>query len=217
MQRKLTDQLGELITLETRLNDEAAKAYENARMIMSGTSVLAIALCALIAWLTARSITIPIHSAVKIAQTVASGDLTSQIIVSTEYEAGQLLQALKDMNGSLVRIVGEVRSGSDTIATAISQIAAGNMDLSSRTEQQASSLEETPSSMEGLTPTVKQNTDNARQSNQLALSASDVVIKGGTLAAQVIDTMSESNDSFKRLSILLASLTALFSKPIVER
>ena len=201
--RKLLNQLGELVALKTKLNGEAAAqaalAYTTARIVMIGISLLAIASGALLARLTTRSITVPINSAVKIAQTVAAGDLTSQITVSTKDEAGQLLQALKDMNKSLVKIVGEVRSGTDTIATATSQIAAGNMDLSSRTEQQASSLEETASSMEELTSTVKQNADNARQANQLAVSASDVAVKGGAVVSQVVETMSAINHSAKKI------------------
>ena len=146
-----------------------------------------------------RSITRPLIEAVKVAQTVAGGDLTSNIVVSSKDETGQLLQALKDMNESLVKIVGEVRSDTDTIATATSQIAAGNLDLSSRTEQQASSLEETASSMEELTSTVKQNADNARQANQLAVSASEVAVKGGDVVARVVDTMGSINDSAKKI------------------
>jgi methyl-accepting chemotaxis protein len=92
-----------------------------------------------------------------------------------------------------------VRSGADTIATASSQIAAGNLDLSSRTEQQASALEETASSMEELTSTVKQNSDNARQAGQLAQSASDVAVKGGAEVAQVVDTMGSINASSKKI------------------
>ena len=146
-----------------------------------------------------RSITRPINEALKVAETVAAGDLTSHIEVNSKDEIGQLLQALKDMNASLVKIVGEVRSGTDTIATASSQIAAGNMDLSSRTEQQASSLEETAASMEELTSTVKQNADNARQANQLAESASQVAVKGGSVVSQVVDTMSAINASSKKI------------------
>ena len=145
-------------------------------------------------WIT-RSITRPINAAVKIAQTVAAGYLSSSIVVSSKDETGQLLQALKDMNTNLVGIVGQVRQGTDTIATASSQIAAGNQDLSSRTEQQASSLEETAASMEELTSTVKQNADNARQANHLAVSASSVAVKGGTVVSQVVDTMGAINTS----------------------
>ena len=134
-----------------------------------------------------------------IARTVASGDLTSRIEVRSSDETGQLLQALKEMNASLVNIVSEVRTGTDTIAAASGQIADGNLDLSSRTEQQASSLEETASSMERLTGTVKQNADNARQANQLAASASEVAVKGGSVVSQVIDTMGSINASSRKI------------------
>jgi methyl-accepting chemotaxis protein len=179
--------------------EEAAHDYASARLLLISLGGLAIGLGVLIAWLATRSITRPVNQAVKIAQTVASGDLTSRIEVTTKDETGQLMQALKDMNGSLQKIVGEVRMGTDTIATASSQIAAGNLDLSSRTEQQASSLEETASSMEELTSTVKQNGDNARQANQLAVSASDVAIKGGAVVAQVVDTMGSINESARKI------------------
>jgi methyl-accepting chemotaxis protein len=141
----------------------------------------------------------PLAQALKIAETVAAGDLTSQIDVSSSDETGRLMSAMKRMNASLVRIVGEVRSGTDTIVTAATQIAAGNHDLSARTEQQASSLEQTASSMEQLITTVKQNGDDARQANQLAASASSVASKGGAVVAQVVDTMGSINASSRKI------------------
>jgi methyl-accepting chemotaxis protein len=147
----------------------------------------------------ARSITRPMHHAIKIAQAVAAGDLTTRINVENKNETGQLMQALKDMNASLLKTVQQVRSGTDTIAAASSQIAAGNLDLSSRTERQASSLEETASSMEELTSTVRQNADNARQANQLAQSASEVALKGGEVVAQVVETMGSINNSSNKI------------------
>jgi methyl-accepting chemotaxis protein len=195
--------LDDLIAYENELTKkvaaEAAEEYARARNVMFGLGGLAIALGALIAWLIGRSITRPINDAVKVAETVAAGDLNSRIEVKAKDETGRLLQALKDMNDSLVRIVGEVRTGTDTIATASSQIAAGNLDLSSRTEEQASSLEETASSMEELTSTVKQNADNARQANQLAVTASEVAIKCGAVVSQVVDTMGSINESAKKI------------------
>ncbi len=136
--------------------------------------------------------------AVEVAGKIASGDLAARI----ETKAGDqssLLFAIKAMRDSLALIVGEVRSGTDTIATASGQIAGGNLDLSSRTEQQAGSLEETASSMEELTSAVKQNADNARQANQLAASASEVAQKGGAVVSQVVDTMGSINDSAKKI------------------
>jgi methyl-accepting chemotaxis protein len=154
-------------------------------------------------WLV-RGISRPLNYSVEIARNIAAGDLTQQIEIDSTNETGQLLQALKEMNESLLRTVGEVRSGTDAIATASIQIAAGNMDLSSRTEQQAASLEETASSMEELTSTVKQNADNASQANQMVLSASSFAVKGGVVVAQVVDTMGSINDSSRKMWTLLA-------------
>jgi methyl-accepting chemotaxis protein len=203
VQKKWQDALSGLIDIEAKLNEkdviEAESAYASARALMLILSGLAIACGSVIAWFITRGITGPINVAVTVAQTVASGDLTSLIDVKTNDETGQLLQALKDMNNSLIKIVGEVRSSTGTMSSASSQIAAGNLDLSSRTEEQASALEETASSMEELTSTVKQNADNARQANQLAASASDVALKGGAVVAQVVDTMASINDSSKKI------------------
>ncbi|MBS0308121.1 MAG: cache domain-containing protein, partial [Proteobacteria bacterium] len=147
----------------------------------------------------ARSIVRPLQEAVAVADRVAHGDLTSDINVERDDETGQLLASLKHMNASLAKIVGEVRSGTESIGSASAQIASGNMDLSSRTEQQASSLEETASSMEELTSTVKQNADNARQANSLAMSASEVAMQGGQVVGQVVQTMGAINDSSKKI------------------
>jgi methyl-accepting chemotaxis protein len=149
-------------------------------------------------WL-ARNIVAPLRQAVALARQVAQGDLTAQVQAGGQDETGQLLSALKDMNAALVRIVSDVRNGADTIATASGQIAAGNLDLSARTEQQASSLEQTASSMEQLTSTVKQNADNAQQARQLAASASEVAVQGGALVARVVDTMASIHDSSRKI------------------
>jgi methyl-accepting chemotaxis protein len=154
-------------------------------------------------WLT-RSITRPLARAVTLAQQVASGDLTADIRVTSTDEVGVLLSALKDMNTSLLKTVSEVRSGTDTIVTASQQIAAGNLDLSARTEQQASSLEETASSMEELTSTVRQNADNARQANTLAQNASGIATRGGAVVSQVVETMASINASSKKIAEILA-------------
>ena len=182
--------------LVQRAADAASLQSLTANTLIFG-GLLTIALAAALAWILSRSIVLPLEYAVRIARTVAAGDLTSRIEAGSHDETGQMLQALGDMNRSLVDIVGEVRRGTDTIATAATEIAHGNQDLSSRTEQQASSLEETASSMEQLTSTVKQNAASARQANQLAASASDVAVKGGAVVAQVVQTMNSISDSSK--------------------
>jgi methyl-accepting chemotaxis protein len=172
--------------------------------------VAVIGLCFwVVAILIARSIVKPLNEAVSVAQKVAAGDLTSTIEVKTRDETGQLLQALKDMNASLVKIVGEVRSDTESITTASREIASGNADLSQRTEEQASSLEETASSMEELTSTVKQNAENARQANQLAMSASEVAVKGGRVVSEVVGTMSSINESSKKIVDIISVIDGI--------
>jgi methyl-accepting chemotaxis protein len=178
---------------------EAAATLTQANWMAIAIALAVIAGVAGMGLMLARRLVAALKEAVKIAQTVAGGDLTCNIVVTSKDETGQLMQALKEMNDSLVSIVGQVRSGTDTIATASGQIASGNLDLSSRTEQQASSLEETASSMEELTSTVKQNAANARQANELAVSASDIALKGGNVVSQVINTMGSIDESAKKI------------------
>ncbi|HEY0064559.1 MAG TPA: methyl-accepting chemotaxis protein [Telluria sp.] len=179
--------------------DSSVKADSRLKTLMYGLGAVALGLGVVFAIVITRSIVAPLHGAVAVAKRVAGGELTSQVDVEGRDETSELLQALKDMNESLSRTVGEVRSGTETITVAAQEIASGNADLSSRTESQASSLEETASSMEELTSTVKQNADNARQANQLAVSASSVALQGGTVVAQVVETMGSIKDSSRKI------------------
>jgi methyl-accepting chemotaxis protein len=157
----------------------------------------------------ARSITRPLTAAVKLAQSVAAGDLTTSITARGEDETAQLTRALNEMSYSLGAMVGQVHAGTQTIALASHQIAAGNMDLSSRTEEQASALEETASAMEQLTSTVKQNADHARQANALAVSASSVASKGGKVVSHVVETMDSINASSKKIVDIIAVIDGI--------
>ena len=197
------------ITAADGVANSIIDTYTSTRTLLIELGLLAIVVGVAFAWRISRSITEPIRAAVKVAETVAAGDLTSTIMVASRDETGQLMQALKTMNDSLVAIVGQVRSGTDTIATASSEIAAGNMDLSSRTEQQASSLEETASSMEELTSTVKQNTDNARQANKLAGDAADIASRGGAVVADVVSTMGDINASSKKIVDIISVIDGI--------
>jgi methyl-accepting chemotaxis protein-1 (serine sensor receptor) len=150
-----------------------------------------------------RSVTRPIGLAMQAAQTVAAGDLTSRIEVTSSDEIGKLLAALCAMNDNLARIVGEVRSGVESVSTASKQIEAGNLDLSGRTEEQASSLEETAASMEELTSTVRQSADNARQANQLAAAASAAAAKGGAVVGEVVRTMEQISVASRKIAEII--------------
>ncbi|RYY22355.1 MAG: HAMP domain-containing protein [Sphingomonadales bacterium] len=189
--------------------EEAHRTYENTSRLMWATGTLAVLLAAAVAWWITRSITRPVQRALEVANTVAAGDLTSRINITTRDEVGQLLQALKTMNENLARTVGTVRTGTGAITVAASEVAAGSQDLSSRTEQQATSLEETASSMEELTSTVKQNADNARQANVLADAASQVAQRGGAVISQVVGTMTDIDASSGKISDIIGVIDGI--------
>ena len=156
-----------------------------------------------------RSISRGVAKALRAAQRIGDGDLTHDVKSSSDDELGKLIQAIAAMQAKLIHIVSQVRTGSDTINTASQEIASGNLDLSSRTEMQAGSLEETASSMEQFTSTVKHNAANAHQANQLAMSASSVAVKGGAIVAQVVETMSSINASSNKIVDIINVIDAI--------
>ncbi|CAH0254917.1 Methyl-accepting chemotaxis protein III [Massilia sp. Bi118] len=191
-------------------NTELAHAEARSRAIMMACAMLAGCLAGIAAAVfLRRSIGRPLQEAVAIARRVAQGDLSTEIRSTSENEFGQLLRALRDMNLGLAKIVGEVRAGTDTIAEASTQITAGNMDLSSRTEQQASTLEETAASVEELSSTVKQNAENAQQANVLAATASEVAVKGGRAVAEVVQTMGAIDASARKIVDIIAVIDGI--------
>jgi methyl-accepting chemotaxis protein len=205
-QKKWMEALGQLAALEDKLNEEmkveAAAGFSSARLFMIVAGLAATVVSVFAAWVITRGLLKqlggePDYTA-SIAGAIANGDLSVDIDTSSN-DKGSLLVEIKEMRDSLVDIVGQVRQGTETIGTASREIAAGNIDLSSRTEMQASSLEKTASAMEELTSTVKQNADNAREANQLAASASDVALKGGQVVSQVVETMSSINASANKI------------------
>jgi len=200
----LQEPINALTDLQKKLVESSSAGMRNdihaARKLMLVLGVAGAVAGVLLSLLITRSITRPMSEAVYIARTVASGDLGTHIKVQTSDECGQLLQALQDMNDSLVKIVQKVRSGADAMATATTQIAAGNTDLASRTEEQASALEQTTASMHELASTVKQNYASGKHASQLAESAASVAVKGGDVVSQVVHTMDAINSSSSRIS-----------------
>ncbi|MDB5776894.1 MAG: hypothetical protein JWP38_3027 [Herbaspirillum sp.] len=188
-QRSNINQIGLQIT---ELESASAKL-----MILLG--VLIAALGFVFAIFISRSITIPLGEALGVALTVATGDLTSHIEVKSKDETGRLIGELKAMNENLHNTVSQVRSRVSNIATATSEIATGNLDLSSRTEEQAASLEEIAASINELNSTVKQNADNAQLANQLAIAASGIAVKGGSVVSEVVKTMNSINVSAMKI------------------
>ncbi len=188
-QEKQMDQAGDQADVIT------AKALNT--IALAGLAAVVFAVIAGV--MISRSITAPVSHAVKALERVAQGDLTQDLTVTRRDEMGDLLRAVDQSTRSLRSVVLGVRQGVDSVSTAAGQIAAGNLDLSSRTEQQAGALQQTASSMEQMTSTVAESANAARQAADLAQTASAAADKGAQVVSDVVGTMNEISDSSKRI------------------
>jgi methyl-accepting chemotaxis protein len=195
--------------LMLRAQQEAADSYASGRLWIGGMLLLAVLFTAVLARVLTGSIVSPLRGAVSVARKVAEGDLTVQVRGGGRDETGQLLEALAGMTTNLRALVGEVATGAHAVSDTSAQIARGNVDLSERTEQQASTLEETASSMEELTSTVTQNADNARQARQLAVGATDVARKGGRAVGEVVSTMTGISVASRKIADIIGVIDSI--------
>ncbi|SAL41025.1 methyl-accepting chemotaxis protein I [Caballeronia sordidicola] len=184
---------------------EARHATEISVSLM--LAVLALAMIG--GFLFSRSVSRPLSRALGCARAVATGDLSLDFDSSGKDEIAQLLIALKDMQSSLSQVVAKVRKNAEGVAAASAEIAAGNLSLSSRTEEQAAALEETAASMEELTGTVRQNADNARHASALADEASSTAARGGNVMGEVVQTMHGISDSSNKVAEIIAVIDGI--------
>ncbi|EYC52920.1 hypothetical protein AZ34_13045 [Hylemonella gracilis str. Niagara R] len=200
-----------------RLETELGQHYSSELQSTSGhiqAIVLAVAGAALLAGivaslLIARSITRPLASSVVLADRIAQGDLSLPQHTQRRDEIGQLLMALESMRGQLHMLASEVKATTDGIGIAASEIARGSMDLSHRTEETTSSLEQTAHFMGELTGRVRDAADVAQQASQLAVSASDVAGRGGAVMAQVVSTMESIAGDAGRIADIVGMIDAI--------
>ncbi|HYA66109.1 MAG TPA: methyl-accepting chemotaxis protein, partial [Burkholderiaceae bacterium] len=198
-----------------KVSNSKENADQTQATFRSGTTLVVtfmlggLALAVFLGIAIARSITRPLAVSITVADAVARGDLTSELVPQGSDELTHLQQALRDMVLSLRQVVSSVRTGVDSVATASGQIASGNQNLSARTEQQASSLEQTAASMEQLSSTVKQNAESARQANQLAAAASEVAGRGGQAVGQVVETMGEIQASSRKIAEIIGVIDGI--------
>ncbi len=171
--------------------------------------VLAVCALFLIGWRISRSATLPLEAAVAFADRVAKGDLTSRVEVDGRDEVARLRHAMRDMQSALSGIVGMVRDNASHLATASEQITSGNHDLSQRTEEQASALQQTAASMEQLSLQVKHNAVNADNANRMAQEASGVASTGGEAVAQVVNTMRGISESSKKIGDIIGVIDGI--------
>ena len=144
-----------------------------------------------------------------LASAIAAGDLRLEIQADGQDEIGHLLGQMQHMRTKLLELIREVRQAADGVQVAASEVADGNMDLSSRTEQTASNLQQTASTTDELSATVRQNADNAAQANQLAQGASDVAGRGGQVVGDVVATMRGIHDSSRRIADIIGVIDGI--------
>jgi methyl-accepting chemotaxis protein len=205
--------LSQLIDLQLREakaeHGSAAAQYRRSVTLLGGVLALACVLGVLMGWFLVRAITVPLQEAVRIARSVAGGDLTQAIESHGHSETARLLSSLKGMQDELVAVVSTVRSGSQGVATASAEIAQGNHHLSSRTESQASALQQTAASMAHLNTTVQQNAQSAQQASELAVSASAVAISGREAVERVIGTMKNIHGASCKMADILGVIDGI--------
>jgi len=208
----LVKALSEQIELHTSASRQKIRQLEDeagqVRVLVISVCLLALVVAAALAAWIIRILTGPVAHATEVARRIAVGHLANEI-VQNDGPMGGLLQALREMQSSLASTVAAVRVNAENVATAGTEIAAGNSDLSLRTEQQASALQKTASSMEQLSATVQQNAGNAKQANELAVSASGVAARGGEVVSQVVDTMKNINDSSKKIADIISVIDGI--------
>ena len=209
----LQEHTGALAALQKKLARDSGSAVVaevgQAQWLMMALGVGALLVGAGFAFALSRSVTLPVGEAVQFARRVAEGDLGASIQARGRDEIATLVCTLAEMNQRLSGVVGQVRGNAESVATASSQIAQGNADLSQRTEEQASALQQTAASMEQLGSTVNLNADNARQANQLALGASQVAQRGGDVVGQVVATMEGIHDSSRRIGDIIGTIDGI--------
>ena len=201
------------VQLQERQRDaakqEAQALRQRAMWMGAGIAAVVVVLGLVLANLLVGSITHPLERAVGLADAIAGGDLTQDVHDDRRDELGHLLRSLSAMGARLRGVVGEVRSGVESVSAASSQIATGNHDLSARTEQTAANLEETAASMEELTATVTQSADTARQANQLAANAAQAAERGGEVVGQVVTSMQQITESSRKIADIIGVIDGI--------
>jgi methyl-accepting chemotaxis protein len=199
----------QLTTLARQDVSAANKTLMTTKVVMAAFVAISLVILCLAGWWISRQLTLPLKDAARIAQAVANGDLTQSLSIKSNDEIGQLGQAFNHMIDSLKKLVAEVRNGMDHVASASQQIVLGNLDLSSRTEQQASSLEQTAASMEQFTTSVQSNADAAREASNFVQNASMVAQRGGEVVGQVVSTMGEIEASSKKINDIIGVIDGI--------
>jgi len=199
-----------------RVNDKADEVSKRtdrtarlSQWLIGVALAIAIVAASVVAFVSARAVAGNLRAASKVAGKLADGDLGVRFENNSKDELGELSRSLDRMREAFANMIGDIRDTSESVSVASSQIAQGNAHLSSRTEQQAGSLQVTAASMEELSSTVKNNANTARQANQLAASASEVAARGGQAVGQVVSTMGDIQASSRKIAEIIGVIDGI--------
>ncbi len=198
--------------IEALQNERAVAATERTNTltaVLGLVMLLATATALALAWRMQKRVTAELARAGRMADDVAQGRLNGVVQSDVDDEIGDLIRSMGRMVEQLQASLRTVREATNHISTAAQEIAVGNGDLSQRTEQAASALQQSSSSMDVLTGTVRQTADSARTANQLAASASAVAQRGGVVVSQVVSTMQEINTSSRRIADIISTIDGI--------
>ena len=189
--------------------DQALAAQQRAAVLIGGVLLVSLVFGALLAWRTTRSVTVPLGQAVELAEGIAHGDLSLPMPAQRHDEMGRLFDAMSRMQNHLRELVGGIRESAESLRTASAEVAAGNLNLSQRTEVAAGNLQAAASSLTHVTDTVRQSADAAQQANSMAATAAEVARKGGDVVGQVVNTMERINESSRRISDIIGVIDGI--------
>ena len=172
-------------------------------------SVVGLVVSLVSGYLLHRGIVAPLERARHDIDRMSAGDLSGKIEVTGNDELSSVLQGLRVLQTNVKLLVGQIKEATEVVGNGASEIAAGNADLSLRTESQASSLEETAASMDELTGTVKQNADNAGEANRLVAAAAKTAAEGGAAVSQVVGTMGSIRESSRKIVDIISVIDGI--------
>jgi methyl-accepting chemotaxis protein len=208
-----TDQIKNMAKYHSERSLESSKKlmadFRDMQQWLLILGMAAVALSFFIAWRITLSVTRPLRRAVNVVNSMAVGDLTKRVDITSRDEIGQLLEALRNMSENMIGMVGNMLKSAQSITRVSRDIAAGNLDFSARTNSQSRALEGTATAMEEITATIRQAASRANDSDKLARIASDVAGKGGNVVSQVVATMESINGSSKKIVDIIAVIDGL--------
>jgi methyl-accepting chemotaxis protein len=199
VQREKYVPLEEVLNLSIKMKDDNAKkiASENSKIYSSSTALMVgliiggVMIGMFFGVFISRMISVPLRKGVAFAESIAAGDLTQRVDLDREDELGQLAKAMNAMVEKLRGIVIDVKSASDNVAVGSRQMSSTSEAISQGATEQAASAEEVSSSMEEMVSNIKQNADNAQQTEKIALKTSEDARDGGKAVSETVSAMKE--------------------------